>query len=75
MAKQATEKIVDTKDVQIEYIPMVIDGVENYLYTKEFFEKGIDEGSYMAGYFTSLINSGIDYDDAIELLKRVIGNK
>lgn len=69
MANKANETTLDTKEETIDFIPMVLDDVCDYIYTKAFFEQGIDEGSYIAGIFTGLINSGIKYNDAIEILK------
>lgn len=72
----ATKSKDDTKDIVVEYIPMDVGSACDYKYDKAMFEKGIDVGSYLTGVGTAIrnMNSEIDKDDIVEILKSVIEN-
>ena len=64
----------DLEHDYIDYIPMEVDNICDQKYNATEFKKGIKDASYHAGFYTSLINIGIDKEEVIEILKLNLKN-
>lgn len=65
--------LVKEDSLEITYVePLLLDTTnlgEDISYDKETFNKGLKDGSYLAGLYTALINSGMSNIDAINTLQ------
>ena len=62
------ENTNNTPIIYFEPIELDKDYLKKLKFGKDEFSKGLKEGSYTAGFFTGLMNSGMSIDDAINII-------
>jgi hypothetical protein len=67
--------VCEESNVQYFCDPIYIDSepMEEINYDKSEFENGMKDASYFAGFFTGLVNAGMNTEDALNIILSKIG--
>lgn len=66
---------MDEKKELNGYIPLNFDDCYAMQFNKTQFKKGLDYGSYLSGIYSGLINSGLESQDAVKILCKILDQK